>query len=66
LSEIFVRSKATISERVNQTESDWKELQRKIAEAEEIEKLAKQQLIEEEKQRLRLEQENKQKNEKSE
>jgi hypothetical protein len=58
LAQIFVRSKATISACVNQTEPDWRDFQRHAAEAEEIEKLARQQLIEEEKRKLRLEREN--------
>jgi hypothetical protein len=35
-----LRSKATISECINQTEAEWKELQRKVAEAKEIEKVS--------------------------
>ena len=53
LSEIFVRSKATISECVNQTESEWKGIQSKIREEQELEEEARKQLLEEKKQKLR-------------
>lgn len=62
LSEIFVRSKATISQCVNETEIEWKELQQEIEDAKRIEAEAKQQLIEEEKARLRQEEMEKQSN----
>lgn len=53
LSEIFVRSKATISECVNKTEFEWKELQAKIQAETELEAEAKRQLLEEKKRELR-------------
>lgn len=53
LSEIFVRSKATISECVNQTESAWKEVQWKVEQEQKLEEEARKQLIEEKKQKLR-------------
>lgn len=53
LSEIFVRSKATISECVNKTESEWKEVQSKVAQEQELEQEAREQLLEEKKQKLR-------------
>jgi hypothetical protein len=53
LSEIFVRSKATISECVNQTESKWKEVQWKAEQEQKLEEEARRQLIEEKKQKLR-------------
>lgn len=53
LSEIFVRSKATISECVNQTEIEWREIQEKAANEQKIEQEARKQLIEEKKQELR-------------
>jgi TolA-binding protein len=59
LSEIFVRSKDTISECVNQTETAWRELQEDIEKQKQIDAEAKKQLIEEQKQKLRQEEQNK-------
>jgi hypothetical protein len=53
LSELFERSKATIFECVNQTEFSWREFQRSLEEQKRIEAEAKEQLIQEEKARLR-------------
>jgi predicted secreted protein len=53
LSEIFVRSKATISECVNATEGEWREIQQKVADEQKLEEEARRQLIEEKKQKLR-------------
>lgn len=53
LAEIFVRSKATISACVNQTELEWREVQQKVADEEKLEAEARKQLLEEKKQQLR-------------
>ena len=63
LSEIFVRSKATISECVNQTEFEWNELRQEVEDAKKIEDEARRQLVEEQKQKIREEEENSQRNE---
>jgi hypothetical protein len=55
LAEIFVRSKATISEYVNQFKDEWVTFENELAQAENIEQQAKRQLIEEEKEKIRLE-----------
>lgn len=53
LAEIFGRSKATISEYVNQIQVEWQTYLKEVAEAEAIKKQAERELIEEEKQLLR-------------
>lgn len=58
LSEIFGRSKATISSCVNETESEWNEIQRQATLETEAEEEAKRQLIAEKKKKLEEEEEN--------
>lgn len=53
LAEIFGRSKATISEYVNQFRNEWVAFQGEMEQAKAIEEEARRQLIEEEKQKLR-------------
>ena len=60
MSEISGRSKATISECVNATECEWRQIQNQAAEEERIREEARRQFIEEEKQKLRAEKQNNQ------
>jgi hypothetical protein len=58
LSEIFGRSKATISECVNETENEWKEIQRQGELEREAEEEAKRQLVADKKKKLEEEEQN--------
>jgi hypothetical protein len=60
LAEIFVRSKATISECVNQTENEWKDVQYKVQQEQKLEEEAHKQLLEEKMQELRKVEQNNQ------
>lgn len=62
LSKIFVRSKATVSECVNRTETAWNEIQQKLQQEQVLEEEARKQLLEEKKKELVQMEENKQKN----